>query len=60
MKSVILMNNRPPHSILPMKLFLTTALESLIFLRKKVGIDFHVVVKVKEATQVVASFTGKI
>ena len=54
------MNNRPPHSILPMKLFLTTALESLIFLRKKVGIDFHVVVKVKEATQVVASFTGKI
>ena len=39
---------------------MTTTPERFISFTKKVGIDFHVVVKVIKATTRVASITGKI
>ena len=55
-KSVILMKDRPPYS----KNFPDYYTRKIHFVYEKVGIDFHVVVQVIEATSIMDSITGKI
>lgn len=50
------MKDRPPYS----KNFPDYYTRKIHFVYEKVGIDFHVVVKVIKATTSVASITGKI